>query len=430
MEKRRVVITGLGVISPIGIGKDKFWDNLLKGVSGIKKITRFDATPFRSQIAGEINDFEPEKFMEPQQARRMDRFAQFAVAATNLALQDAHIDTEWLATAFVGDIIGTAVAGFGFAEEEHDTFLKKGARHISPFLAAAVFPTAAPGQVSISLGIHGPSYAVSAGCASGAIAIGHALNLIRAGTINIAIAGGADAPITPLIFGSFDIIRSLSTENYASGKSIKPFDKKRDGTVVSEGAGIIILEELNHALKRGAHIYAEVAGFGNTSDGHHITQPLLSGKFAVEAIRIALKDADTGPDDVDHISAHGSATKYNDAIETKIIKEIFGKRAYDIPINAIKSMLGHTQGAGGAIEAIASALTLENNIIPPTINYENFDPDCDLDYVPNKAREKEVNIVVSNSFGFGGSNAILVLKKFNKKVTKHSIFSRILKQKK
>ena len=224
--------------------------------------------------------------------------------------------------------------------------------------------------------------------------------------------------------------KNISTDNYASGKSIKPFDKKRDGTVVSEGAGIVILEELDHALERGAHIYAEISGFGNTSDGHHITQPLLSGKFAMEAIRIALKDASINPDDVDHISAHGSATKYNDAIETKIIKEIFGRRAYDIPINSIKSMLGHTQGAGGAIEAIASALTLENNIIPPTINYENFDPDCDLDYVPNKAREKEVNVIVSNSFGFGGSNAILVLRKFNKGVTKRSVFSKILRRRK
>jgi len=423
--KRRVVITGIGVISPIGIGKESFWNNLINGVSGIKRITRFDPTPFRSQIAGEVNDFNPTKFMDPQQARRMDRFAQFAVAATNLALQDARVDNGWLATASVGDIIGTAVAGFSFAEEEHDTFRKRGARHISPFLAAAVFPTAAPGQVSINLKIHGPSYAVSAGCASGSIAIGHALNLIRAGTIDMAIAGGADAPITPLVFGSFDIIRSLSTQNYASGKSIKPFDKKRDGTVVSEGAGIVILEELNHALERGAHIYAEIIGFGNTSDGYHITQPLLSGKFAIEAIRIALKDAGIRGEDVDHINAHGSATEYNDAVETKIIKEVFGKKAYDIPINSIKSMIGHTQGAAGAIETIASALTLENNIIPPTINYENFDPDCDLDYVPNKAREKDVNIVVSNSFGFGGSNAILIFKKYSQKMQRKRWFMRL-----
>lgn len=429
MDRRRVVITGLGVLAPNGIGKEDFWATIVNGKSGIKRITRFDPSPFKSQIAGEINNFVPEKFMEHQQARRMDRFAQFAVAATNLALKDANIDTEYISTAAIGTIIGTAVAGFSFAEEEHDTFRKKGPRKISPFLAAAVFPTAASGQVAITLKTHGPTYTVSSGCASGALAIGTAFGMIRRSESDIMIAGGADAPLTPLVFGSFDIINSLSTSNARPEKAMRPFDKKRDGTVVSEGAGIVILEELNHAKDRGAHIYAELIGFGNTNDGHHITQPLLSGKYAIEATKMALNDANAKPEEIDYINAHGSATLYNDPVETKIIKEVFGRRAYEIPVSAIKSVIGHTQGAAGAVEAIACCLTLERNILPPTINYEFVDPECDLDYVPNKAREKEADVVVSNSFGFGGSNVILVFRKYQKKTLRKYWLNRILTKK-
>lgn len=426
--KRRVVITGLGVLAPGGIGKEEFWKTVVNGKSVIGRVTRFDPSVFKSQIAGEINNFVPENFMDHQQARRMDRFAQFAVAATNLALKDAYMDEEYVASQTIGAIVGTAVAGFSFAEEEHDTFRKRGPRRISPFLAAAVFPTAASGQVAIGFKLHGPCYAVSCGCASGALGIGLAFDMIQRGESDIMIAGGADAPITPLVFGSFDIINSLSVRNNQPEKAMRPFDKKRDGTVVSEGAGVIILEELKHALDRGAHIYAELSGFGSTNDGHHITQPLLSGKYAMEAIKTAMESAEIKPEEVDYISAHGSSTEFNDKIETKIIKEIFGKRAYEIPVSAIKSVIGHTQGASGAIKAIASCLTLENNLLPPTINYEFMDPECDLDYVANKAREKEINIILSNSFGFGGSNVILIFKKYSSKHHRPRWLSNVLQR--
>lgn len=409
---RRVVITGLGVITPNGIGKGEFWKTITEGRSAIKKITRFDISRFRSQIGGEISNFDPEKFMKPQLVKRTDRFAQFAIAATQLALEDAGLTRKEVTKLNPGIIIGTAVGGFGFAEEQYEIFRQKGLRRINPFLAGAVFPTAASVQVAITFKLHGPCYTVCAGCASGALAIANAFQMIRNGQVDMMITGGVDAPLTPLVFGSFDILSSISERNDEPEKAMRPFDKKRDGTVISEGAGIVVLEERQEAIQRGAHIYAEIYGTGITNDGYHITRPSLSGKYAIAAIRRALEDSYIEPEEVDYINAHGSSTPYNDSIETYAIKQIFGSRAYQIPISSIKSVIGHTQGAGGAIEAVACCLTLQRNILPPTINYEFPDPECDLDYVPNKAREKEVNVAMSNSFGFGGSNVILVFKKY------------------
>jgi len=418
-ENRRVVITGLGVIASNGIGKDAFWQALKAGKSGIKEITRFDASSYPSQIAGEVHGFDPLDYMSPKSAKRMDRYAQFAVATSKMALEDAELRITEKNKTNIGIVFSSAVGGAVLTEKQYSILLEKGLRRANPYLAISLFPGAASSQIAMELGIIGYNNTFSTGCAGGD-AIGHAFHAIRNNLADVIICGGAECPITPLTFGSFCIINALSTHNNKEPwRASRPFDKKRDGFVMSEGAGAVILEELNHALDRGAHIYAEIIGYGTTCDAFHITQPSPNGVGSVKAMQIALRDADMRPEKIDYINAHGTSTPINDDHETKVIKKVFGKHAYRIPISANKSMTGHSLGASPAIEFIASVLTIQDQFIPPTINYEYPDPKCDLDYVPNKGREAKVNVMLSNSQGFGGKNVALIIKKFEDEVRKN-----------
>ncbi len=412
VDKKRVVITGMGVVAPNGIGIDVFWDSLSCGRSGIGKITRFDATSYPSQIAAEVKDFDPLNFMGPKSARRMDRFSQYAVACTRMALDDASLEVTDKNSDRIGIAIGSALGGIPSAEEQHSVFVEKGLRRVDPLLAIKIFPGGATSQVSIEFGISGHSNTIGGACAAGTDNIGYALYAIKNQLVDTMIAGGAEAPIVPLTFGAFCLIGALSTRNGDPTRASRPFDRERDGFVMGEGAGVVVLEALEHALERNVHIYAEVLGYGTTNDAYHMVQPLPTGDQAIKSIQLALRDANIKPTDIDHINAHGTSTPLNDKIETKIIKEIFGEYAYKIPISANKSMIGHALGAAGAIELIASILTIENQFIPPTINHEFPDPECDLDYVPNKGRKSLVNTVLKNSYGFGGKNSVIIVRKF------------------
>jgi 3-oxoacyl-[acyl-carrier-protein] synthase II len=411
LTKRRVVITGLGVIAPNGIGKKAFWKALKEGKSGIVKITRFDTSSYPSQIAGEVNDFEPTDYMSPKTAKRTDKFVQFAVAAARMAVEDSQLAINNENARKIGIIMGSALGGTPLAEFQHAIFMEKGLNRVDPLLAIKIFSGGAPSQTSIELGIKGPCYSISTACTAGTDAIGYALTLIRNDVVDICISGGAEAPIAPLTFGAFCRIGALSRGNSHPQKASRPFDRNRDGFVMSEGAGILVLEELQHALKRNAHIYAELIGFGATSDAFHMVKTPDDAEETVEAIRLALQDANIDANDIDYINAHGTSTPLNDKIETLAFKKVFGRRAYKIPISSTKSMIGHTLGGTGGIEAIVSALSIENEFIHPTINYETPDPDCDLNYVPNKGIKAKVNLVLSNSLGFGSRNAALILKK-------------------
>ncbi|AMM41814.1 3-oxoacyl-ACP synthase [Candidatus Desulfofervidus auxilii] len=413
MRKRRVVITGLGVIAPNGIGKDAFWKALKEGKSGITKITRFDVSSYSSQIAGEINDFDPTDFMSPKSARRMDRFAQLAVAASKMALEDSGLIINGRNNKKIGIIMGTALAGMPYAEFQHSIFMEKGLNRIDPLLATRLFGGEASSQTSIELGIKGPCATLSTTCAAGTDAIGYALMLIRNSIADVVIAGGAEAPLAPMTFGAFCRLGVMSQMNNNPQKASRPFDKNRDGFVMSEGAGAVILEELEHALKRNAHIYAELVGYGATSDAFHMTRASDDAEGIVRAIRMALKDARVDTEKIDYINAHGTSTTLGDKIETLAFKKIFGPYAYKIPISSTKSMIGHPLGGGGAIEAVASVLTIEHEFIHPTINYEIPDPDCDLNYVPNKGIKAKVKFVLSNSLGFGSRNAAIIIKKYS-----------------
>lgn len=412
MEKRRVVITGIGVVAPNGVGIENFWDSLVHGRSGVRKITHFEASSYPSQVAGEVKDFNPVDYMSPKSARRMDRFAQFAVACTRMALDDAKIDLSNNSSNHIGISLASALGGIPAAEEQHSIFLEKGLKRVDPLLATKLFLGAATSQVSIEFGIKGHSNTIAGACSAGTDSIGYAFYAIEHNLADIMIAGGAEAPLAPLTFGAFCQIGALSTKNGDPTRASRPFDRERDGFVMSEGAGILILEDLENALKRGIPIYAEVLSYGTTNDAYNMVQPLPDGEQGRRAIQLALQNAGIKPNDVDYINAHGSSTPLNDKIETKIIKEIFGEYAYKIPISSIKSMIGHTLGAAGAIEAIASVLTIKHQYIPPTINYEIQDPECDLDYVPNRGRSAIVNIVLTNSYGFGGKNSAIILRKF------------------
>jgi beta-ketoacyl-acyl-carrier-protein synthase II len=402
----------MGVIAPNGIGIDAFWNSLSSGRSGIGKITYFDASSYPSQIAGEVKDFNPLDFMSPKSARRMDKFCQFAVACTKMALEDANLIITDRNSERIGIAIGSALGGFPMAEAQYDVFKEKGLKRVDPLLATKNFIGGSTSQISIEFGIKGHSNAIAGACAAGADSIGYAFLLIKNNLADIMITGGAEAPIAPLTFGAFCNIGALSLKNGDPTRASRPFDKERDGFVMSEGAGIIILESLESALERGVNIYAEIIGYGTTNDAYSMVQPLPTGSQAKKAIELALKFANVKPSEIDYINAHGSSTPLNDKIETKIIKEIFGEYAYRIPISATKSITGHSLGAAGSIEAIASILTIINQFIPPTINYEFPDPECDLDYVPNKGRKADINIVLSNSYGFGGKNVALIFKKF------------------
>jgi 3-oxoacyl-[acyl-carrier-protein] synthase II len=408
-----VVITGLGVIAPNGIGKEEFWDALANGRSGIGRITRFDASTYPSQIAGEVNGFDPLDYLSPKNVKRMDRFAQFAVACARMAMEDSGLIISQENDNRVGIVFGSAVGGVQIAESQHSIFIEKGLRRVSPYLAISLFPGASSSQIAIELGIKGYNTNVSTACAAGSDAIGHAFYAIRNNLADVIISGAADAPIVPLTFGAFCAIKGLSTDkNDEPDKACRPFDRERDGFVMSEGAGGAVLEELQHALKRNAYIYGEVAGYGATNDAYSMTQPMPNGEQTAEAIKNALKDANLQPEEINYINAHGTSTPLNDKVETRVIKEVFGDNAYRIPISSTKSMAGHSLGASGAIELIASILTLENQFVHPTINYEKPDPECDLDYVPNKGRKAEVDVILSNTLSFGGKNVALVLSKF------------------
>lgn len=409
-RNRRVVITGLGVISPIGIGKQAFWSSLQAGRSGIVPITAFDTTEFTTKFAGEIQNFDPAQFLDAKRLKRMDRTSQLAVACAKMAAEDAGLNfRENGARERTGVIIGTAMAGHGYILNQHITLREKGPMRINPFTALAAFPDACASNVSIELGIAGPSFSISTACSSASDAGGYAFEAIRSGAMDFLIMGGAEASIYPGILAAFCVARALSTRNDEPQKASRPFSRDRDGFVLGEGAGILVLEEYGHAKARGAHIYAEILGHGMTCDAYHMTAPDPEGKEASRAMKIAMENAGVGPKDVDYINAHGTSTPLNDKTETMLIKKVYGDQAYKIPISSTKSMIGHLIGAAGSVELAATLLAMNHEEIPPTINYTVQDPECDLDYVPNVSRKKKIGIAVKNSFGFGGKNSVLVL---------------------
>ena len=411
---RRVVVTGVGVISPVGRGKKEFWQSLYQGKPGVDRITLFDPRDFPSQIAGEVKDFNPHDFTEPKKARRMDRYTQFAVAATKLALEDAGLRIDSTNAPEIGVIIGSGIGGLRTLEEQHVILLEKGPRRVSPVLIPMMIADMAAGQVSIEFGATGPNWASVSACSSGAHAIGEAFETIKRGAAEIVIAGGTEAPITPLAVAAFSSAKALSTRNDEPQKASRPFDKDRDGFVIAEGAGIVILETEASATLRGARVYAEILGYGATADAYHITAPDPKGKGAAQAMRLALKEAEISPTDIEYVNAHGTSTPLGDEFETLAIKEVFGEHAYNLLVSSTKSMTGHLLGAAGAIELIASILALDSGIIPPTINLDNPDPFCDLNFVPHKAVEKEIKTALSNSFAFGGHNVSLIAKKMTR----------------
>ncbi len=416
MKKKRVVITGLGVITPVGNRVPEFWQSILEGRSGIKKIQSFDPSKFSSQIAAEILDFDPTEYLSPKEVRKTDRFVQFAIAATREAFYDSKLDMESIDRDRVGVIVGSGIGGLHTIEHEHIRYMErgpeKGPSKISPFLIPNIIANMAAGQISIYYKVKGPNLAVVTACATGNHAIGSALHLIQKGEASVMIAGGSEAAITIMGFGGFCALRALSTRNDAPEKASRPFDKDRDGFVMGEGAGIVILEELEHAIKRGAPIYCEIAGYNMTGDAYHMTAPDPEGRGATRCMQLCLEDGGIKPEEVDYINAHGTSTYYNDKIETLAIKKVFGEHARKLAISSTKSVTGHLLGAAGGVEAVACALALKNDIAPPTINLDNPDPDCDLDYVPNKARKMPMNIALSNSLGFGGHNATVAFKKY------------------
>jgi 3-oxoacyl-[acyl-carrier-protein] synthase II len=409
---RRVVITGIGPITPIGIGKEKYWNSLIEGKSGIGKITCFDAEDFSVKIAGQVDDFCPEDYMDKKQAKKMDRFAQFAVAGTEIAIKDSEMNLDKIDKKRVGIIIGSGVGGIQTFEKEHTKLLEKGPKRISPFFIPMMISNMAPGQVSMFFGFKGPSLDITTACSSGTHAIGESFRMIQNGTADIIITGGSEASVCPMAVAGFSSMRALSTRNEEPERASRPFDKNRDGFVVGEGAGLIVLEELEHALKRDAHIYGEIVGYGITSDAYHITEPEPDGEGAADAMRLALEDGKVDYKSVDYINAHGTSTYYNDKLETLAIKKVFKEHAHEISISSTKSMTGHLLGAAGGIEAIATVLTVERGIIHPTVNYEFPDEECDLDYTPNKSKIRDVKYALSNSFGFGGHNGSILIKKF------------------
>jgi len=406
--KRQVVVTGIGAVTPIGCGSAGLYEGLRRERSAIDRITRFDPTPFSCTIAGEVREFDPAAYIDPKRLRRLDRYSQFALACARIALDDARLDLTGENHEAIGCFVGSALGGAAFAEEQHTVFMTQGIHRIKPTLALSVFCGAASCNIAIEHDLRGPSSANSDSCASGTIAIGEAFRTIRDGYAEIMLAGGVEAPLTPLIFGAFAVIRAMSTRNDDPTHACRPFDKERDGFVMAEGAGLLVLEEREHALRRGVPIYGTVLGYGTSNDAHHMTAPLPSGAQAARAMRCALDEAQVAARDVDYINAHASSTPLNDLTETLAIKQIFGEHAYRVPISGTKAMHGHPLGAAGAIEAAICMLALRHAYLPPTVNLEAPDPACDLDYIPGTGREVAVRYIVSNSFGFGGINASLV----------------------
>jgi len=412
--KNRVVITGLGVISAIGSGKEAFWEALRAGRSGIKKVHKFDPSPYPTQFAAQLNGFDFAPYIDPKWLRRMDLTSQMSVSAAKMAVKDAALDLDKEDRERIGVVVGTAMAGHAFILEQHDVYKEKGPMRINPFTALTVFPDAPASFISIELGLHGPSFSLATACSSALDAVGYAFNAVRKRELDVILMGGAEATVFPQAFSAFCMLRAMSQRNDDPERASRPFDRERDGFVLGEGAGMLVLEDLEHAKQRGAHIYAEIVGFGMTCDAYHMTAPEPSGRQATRAIQIALKDAGVKPTDINYINAHGTSTPLNDKTETLVIKQVFGQHAYKVPVSATKSMIGHLIGAAGAVELIATTLALEHQVIPPTINYEIPDPECDLDYVPNVARKATLDLALKNSFGFGGKNSALVIKKYER----------------
>ncbi len=410
--RKRVVITGLGLVIPIGIGVETAWKNVCEGRSGIGPLTRFDPNGHETKIAGEVKGFIPENYIEKKEIKKMDLFIQYALGAAKEAVEDSQLEITPENAEQVGVIVGTGLGGLPTIEKYHQVLLEKGPGRISPFFIPMLIANMASGQIAIHFGVKGPNSCVVTACATGAHCIGDAYRAIVYGDAKAIIAGGTEANITPLTVAGFNAMKALSTRNDEPEKACRPFEKNRDGFVVAEGAGILILEDLEFALNRGARIHAEIVGFGYTGDAYHITAPSLDGEGAARCMRMALRDAGLKPDEIDHINAHGTSTPLNDATETQAVKAVFGEHAKKVPVSATKSMTGHLLGAAGSTEAIFTILSLRDGILPPTINYEEPDPECDLDYVPNVARRKPIQIAMSNAFGFGGTNATLILKKY------------------
>ncbi|MDQ1147097.1 3-oxoacyl-[acyl-carrier-protein] synthase II [Bacillus sp. SORGH_AS 510] len=411
MEKRRVVVTGVGAVTPLGNDVETTWKGIIEGKSGIGPLTRVNADEYPAKVAAELKDFNPEVFMDKKDARKMDRFTQYAVASALMAVKDANLTINEENSERVGVWIGSGIGGMETFEQQYETFQKRGYKRVSPFFVPMLIPDMATGQVSITLGARGFNSCTVTACATGTNSIGDAFKVIQRGDADVMVTGGAEAPITKMSVAGFCANTALST-NPDPNTASRPFDKNRDGFVIGEGAGIIILEELEHALARGANIYAEIVGYGATGDAYHITAPAPGGEGGARAMKMAINDGGLQPQDIDYINAHGTSTEYNDKFETLAVKEVFGDYAYKLAMSSTKSMTGHLLGAAGGVEAIFTLLAMRDSILPPTINYETPDPECDLDYVVNKARPKEIKAAMSNSLGFGGHNATIVFKKY------------------
>jgi 3-oxoacyl-[acyl-carrier-protein] synthase II len=412
--ERRVVVTGIGLVSPLGTGTDKTWAALLRGEGGIAPLTRFDVSRYSTRFGAEVKDFDPLAFIDRKEVRKMDLFTRFALAAAELAVADTGLPAADLQSDRAGVYVGSGIGGLGSIEENHKVLLEKGPGRVSPFFLIQTIINEASGQISIRYGAKGPNCANATACSTGTHAIGDSFRIIARGDADIMIAGGAEAPLTPLSLAGFTSIKALSERNDDPAHASRPFDAKRDGFVMGEGAGVVILEELGRALRRNARIYAEVVGYGMTSDAFHVAAPAPDGDGAIRVMRRAIEDAGISPDEIQYINAHGTSTELNDKTETAAIKTVFGDHARRLAVNSTKSMTGHLLGAAGGLEAGITALAIYHQIMPPTINYEFPDPDCDLDYVPNVARKAEIVHGLSNSFGFGGTNASLILKRFDK----------------
>ncbi|OIU72519.1 beta-ketoacyl-ACP synthase II [Rossellomorea aquimaris] len=413
MSKKRVVITGLGAVTPLGNDIESTWNGILEGKTGIGPLTRLNADDYPAKVAAELKDFDIEQYVERKEARKMDRFTHYAVAASVMAVKDANLEINDENAHRTGVWIGSGIGGMETFENQYETFQKRGYRRVSPFFVPMIIPDMATGQVSIMLGAKGVNSCTVTACATGTNSIGDAFKVIQRGDADVMISGGAEAPITKMSVAGFCANTALST-NTDPEKASRPFDANRDGFVMGEGAGIVVLEELEHALKRGATIYAEVTGYGSTGDAYHITAPAPAGEGGARAMKMALEDGGVRPEELDYINAHGTSTPYNDKYETMAVKEVFGEHAYKLAMSSTKSMTGHLLGAAGGVEAIFTVLAMKDSMLPPTINLDTPDPDCDLDYVANEARKREVNVAMSNSLGFGGHNATLVFKKYTK----------------